>query len=339
MAGFRKAKAEQAAIKMGVYGPPGSGKTLTSLLVAEGLAGVAGKRIAFVDTERGTDFYCKAVPERVVHPDAFDFDALYTRSIVEILEAIEKLDPSTYGVVVIDSISHVWDAAMAAYKGKRTSIGTIPMSAWGEIKKPYKALMAALLSSPIHVIICGRQANEMAENETGDMTKVGVKMRAEGETQYEPHITIRMEATRAQKGKPSEVLAIVEKDRTGILQGKVIPSPNFDRLVKPILPLLGETQAKVETEDETGQRDADAMVKAEHDRARDSQKLLVQLRADMDRASTISREELDAASKRITPAIKKQMLPSHVAELREHYQRLVANAPAAAAVTSEEVTA
>ena len=27
MAGFRKAKAEQAALKMGIYGPPGSGKT------------------------------------------------------------------------------------------------------------------------------------------------------------------------------------------------------------------------------------------------------------------------------------------------------------------------
>ena len=38
MAGFRKAKAEQAALKIGLYGPPGSGKTFTSLLIAEGLA-------------------------------------------------------------------------------------------------------------------------------------------------------------------------------------------------------------------------------------------------------------------------------------------------------------
>jgi Cdc6-like AAA superfamily ATPase len=44
MAGFRKAKAEQAALKMGVYGPPGSGKTFTSLLLAEGLGKVSGKR-------------------------------------------------------------------------------------------------------------------------------------------------------------------------------------------------------------------------------------------------------------------------------------------------------
>ncbi len=38
MAGFQRAKAEQAALKMGIYGPPGAGKTFTSLLVAEGLA-------------------------------------------------------------------------------------------------------------------------------------------------------------------------------------------------------------------------------------------------------------------------------------------------------------
>ena len=38
MAGFRKAKAEQAALKIGFYGAQGSGKTFTALLIAEGLA-------------------------------------------------------------------------------------------------------------------------------------------------------------------------------------------------------------------------------------------------------------------------------------------------------------
>ena len=38
MSGFRKAKAEQAALKIAMYGPPGSGKTFTTLLLAEGLA-------------------------------------------------------------------------------------------------------------------------------------------------------------------------------------------------------------------------------------------------------------------------------------------------------------
>ena len=107
MAGFRKAKAEQAALKMGIYGPPGSGKTFTSLLIAEGIAKLQGKRVAMVDTERGSDFYCQSVPTRQVHPEAFDFDALYTRSITETLAAIRGLSTDEYGIVVINRKSVV----------------------------------------------------------------------------------------------------------------------------------------------------------------------------------------------------------------------------------------
>ena len=153
MAGFKKAKAEQAALKLGIYGPPGSGKTFTSLLIAEGLAALTGKRTAYVDTEHGTDFYCQTVKTRRVHPEAFDFDAIYTRSITEAAAAIKALSPDEYSVIVIDSITHFWEAVIAAYSGKLTSVGTIPMHAWGKIKKPYKDLMNFLLSSPMHFII------------------------------------------------------------------------------------------------------------------------------------------------------------------------------------------
>src|ERR1700730_13244457 len=115
MSGFRKAKAEQAALKNAIYGPPGSGKSFTTLLLAEGLAKREGKRIAYVDTEHGTDFYCKDVPERAVHPEAFDFDAIYTRSLMEVLREVKALDPSIYCVIVIASITHLWEAARAAY--------------------------------------------------------------------------------------------------------------------------------------------------------------------------------------------------------------------------------
>ena len=90
---FQKAMPEQAALKVSMYGPPGSGKTFTALLMAEGLVNRDGKRIAYVDTEHGTDFYAKAVPARSVHPEAFDFDALYTRSLSKTLEAVQALDP------------------------------------------------------------------------------------------------------------------------------------------------------------------------------------------------------------------------------------------------------
>ena len=131
---FQKPQALKAALKMALYGPAGSGKTFTALLIAEGLARHCGKRIAFVDTERGTNFYTQPVEQRRVHPAAFDIDILHSRSITEVIAAVRALDLSTRGALIIDSISHLWDAAIAAYTGKKTKAGTVPLHAWGSIK-------------------------------------------------------------------------------------------------------------------------------------------------------------------------------------------------------------
>ncbi len=320
MAGFRKAKAEQAAIKMGLYGPPGSGKTFTALLLAEGLAALSKKRVAYIDTEHGTDFYCQAVPTRAVHPEAFDFDALYSRSLTDALSAVRSLKTEEHGVIVLDSVTHLWEAAMAAYAGRTTSIGTIPMQAWGKIKKPYKDLMALLLSTPMHVIICGRQKTVYAaDEETEELKATGVTMRAEGETPYEPHILIRMESVRPKKtNETATIFAYAEKDRTGVLSGRSFQNPNFDSLCKPLLSLLGDKQAVMETSDETSTRDAEALAGQDKERETGSAELLRNFKARIDLAT--DKKALTAIGKEITPQTKAQMLPAHVAELRDHYQ-------------------
>lgn len=320
MSGFRKAKAEQASLKIGVYGPPGSGKTFTSLLMAEGLAKLTGKRIAYVDTERGTDFYCKTVPARKMHPEAFDFDALYTRSLTDVLANVRGLSADEYGVVVLDSITHLWEAAIAAYGGRQTSAGTIPMHAWGKIKRPYKDLMNALLSSPMHAIICGRQGTEYAtDEETEELKAIGLKMKAEGETAYEPHILLRMEAIKPRKtNEVAQIVAYAEKDRTGVLAGRSFVNPTFDSLCTPVLGLLSGTQAKIETVDATAGIDAEALAKQEQERAEKSAELLRQFSARIDLAKDA--DEVKAIGKEITPQIKAQMIPADVATLREKYQ-------------------
>jgi hypothetical protein len=320
MAGFRKAKAEQAAIKMGLYGPPGSGKTFTALLLAEGLAALSGKRVAYIDTERGTDFYCQAVASRAVHPEAFDFDALYTRAISEVLNSVRTLNTDTYGVIVLDSVTHLWEAAMAAYGGKLTSAGTIPMHAWGKIKKPYKDLMAILLATPMHVLICGRQKTVYGEDdETGELKAEGVTMRAEGETPYEPHILIRMESVKPKKtNEVARIYAYAEKDRTGVLSGRSFENPNFDSLCKPLLSLLGDKQARMATGDESAAQDAEALLEQDRARAAESSELLREYSAKIDLAKTGA--DLKAIGKDITPQLKARMLPADVSTLREKYQ-------------------
>lgn len=320
MSGFRKAKAEQAALKIGMYGPPGSGKTFTALLIAEGLSILSKKRIAFIDTEHGTDFYCQAVPTRGVHPGAFDFDALYTRSLTDALASVRELSAEQHAVIVVDSVTHLWEAAMAAYSGRITSIGTIPMHAWGKIKRPYKDLMAALLSSSMHVVICGRQKIVYTEDEeTEELKATGVTMRAEGETPYEPHILIRMEAIRPKKtNEVASIIAYAEKDRTGVLAGRSFVNPTFDALCRPLLGLLGATQAQMETLDQVAAKDAERLIFEETNRMALSQDLLREWSAKIDLVTNSS--ELVEVGKKITPQLKAQMLPADVAILREKYQ-------------------
>lgn len=247
---FKKAEPKQAFLKIAFYGPQGTGKTASALLLAEGLAKVSGKRVAYIDTEHGTDFYAKDVKERLWHPRGFDFDAIYTRSLLEVVEAVKGIDTAKYGVLVIDSDSHIWEAAQAAYAGRLTKVGTIPVQAWQAIKKPYKEYRTAGMNLPVHFIICGRQTGDWDTNEeTGQMEKVGVKMRSEAETPYEPHILVRMYQARSNGDgfDRGQCVAYFEKDRTGLFTGKSIAEPNF-KTFEPILALLGLEQAQIEAD-------------------------------------------------------------------------------------------
>jgi hypothetical protein len=321
MAKFMKANPQQARLKISMYGPPGSGKTFTALLQAEGLAKKAGKRIAYVDTERGTDFYAKAVANRKVHPEAFDFDALYTKSLREVIDAVKSLSPNEHGVIVLDSISHLWDAAMDAYNGRKTKLDGIPMHAWGKIKKPYKDLVAWLISSPFHVFILGRQKNLFEnDDESGEMKKIGVGMRAEGETAYEPHVCIRMEArTNPENTTQSMYMAHVEKDRSGILAGNVIKNPGY-ATIEPLLLLLGDTQAAQEDEEERQAKDAE-LLDREDDKALEKEQksigILTDLQAKIATASKLA--DLNVVGEECKKQ-KRYMLEEHLRVLHELYR-------------------
>jgi len=320
---FTKADPKQAKLKIGLYGPAGSGKTFTALLLAEGLAAREKKRIAYVDTERGTDFYAKAVPGRKVHPLAFDFDALYTKSLRETLDAVKGLDFATYNVLVIDSISHIWEAAINTYAerdgAKLTKIGTIPIWAWASIKKPYKELLTFTLNAPMHVIYCGRQANVFEEDtDSGDIKKVGVKMRAEGETPYEPHILGRMEGKR-NPGNALETFYCVyfEKDRTGVLSGKEFVNPNFDTFLPVCLLLSGTEQGQMQSTEEVTEQDAALYEQQEDKREKKdkvSRELMAEYQGKIMACGTIS--ELGALWQEINK-IRRKLAEEHLVVLTE----------------------
>jgi hypothetical protein len=324
MTTFHKPQALKAALKMALFGAAGVGKTFTSLLIAEGLARHSGKRIAFVDTENGTNFYTQEVAQRRVHPAAFDIDVLYTKSITEVLAAVRGIDHATHGVLVIDSISHLWDACKNAFSGRLTKAGTIPLNAWTTIKRPYRDLMHLLLTSPVHVLICGRQGNDFAEDEvSGELKNLGFKMRAEGETSYETDVLLRLENRKEHKKAVAVPTAHVEKDRTGVLAGQTIPWPGFDNIGKPLLGLLGTTQAALLTDEEVGVQDAEALARQEKEHVQRSEELAGKYTARLLRTETLA--ELQQIGGELTAAVKSRLAAPDLARVRKVYgERLAA---------------
>jgi hypothetical protein len=313
---FKKAASQQAFIKASLYGPPGSGKTYTSLLVAEGLAKKMGKRVAYIDTEHGTDFYATDIPARKSHPKAFDFDAIYTRSLSEVLRELKALDTNVYGVFVLDSITHLWRSTMDAYVGKKTGVNqeSIPMHAWGPIKKPYKEMMNLLMAMPVHVFICGRQKNVFENDDSDKMVKVGVAINAEGETAYEPHICARLETRPSTLDQTqSTVYMYCEKDRSSVLQGRTITNPNFATFAPVLDVLTASEQAPAEDEDQRISDDSEIGSTLEAAKAAKSAEVYAALSASLSHAATVA--DLGTFSVAVKKA-KKTLTEEHMEALR-----------------------
>ncbi len=289
---FTKAVSSQAFFKVGLYGKAGTGKTFTSLLWAEGLAKRERKRIAYVDTEHGCDFYAMHIPERKVHPEAFDFDVLVTRSLMETVDAVQNIDPNEYGVVVIDSITHLWEAARAAYTGKVLATGGIPIQAWGAIKKPYKRLMSLFLDGNFHALLCGREGVVLDKDEEGELTVTGTKMKAEGESPHEPHILGRMVTERDDQGGYI-IEMFCEKDRSGILTGRTFHWPNYATIEPVVQYLSGGEQGKLGMPEDATEKDVAAQERQGEMAAQEKKTLFEQIRTVILAARTT--EQLNAA--------------------------------------------
>lgn len=148
---FRPAKREQIPLLLGVAGGTGSGKTMSALLLARGIA--QGAPFAFIDTENGRGLhYADAFPE-MQHGS---IEAPFRPE--KYADAIQA-GAESFPVVVVDSMSHEWagdggcldwhDELMGGDQKKN-------LSAWIEPKKQHKRMLTKLLQVNAHVILCFR---------------------------------------------------------------------------------------------------------------------------------------------------------------------------------------
>jgi len=156
---FLPARRENVPLLIGLAGGTGSGKTLSALKIAQGLAGDRG--FAVIDTENG---------RALEYADSFAFDhrPLHAPFRPErYAEAVAKAAADGAPVIVIDSGSHAYAGEgglldwheeeltrMAGDDYKKREAMTF--AAWVKPKQAQKRFVSQLLQVPAHVIVCLR---------------------------------------------------------------------------------------------------------------------------------------------------------------------------------------
>lgn len=239
---FRPAEVTTAKLKMGLMGKQGSGKTYTATLVAIGLVKLmrelrlpeGNRPIAFLDTEKGSDW---VVPH--VRAAGIELFTAKTRAFTDLCAAITEAE-ATASVLLIDSLTHFWNEFRSAYMRakKRTRL---QFDDWAFLKGEdgWQQFTDRFINSNVHIIFAGRAGDEY-ENEVNEDTgkreiyKSGIKMKAEGETGYEPDLFVLMERQMNMATKRDEHIAHVLKDRSTLLDGQEFVEPNFESFLPHI---------------------------------------------------------------------------------------------------------
>jgi hypothetical protein len=129
-----------APLKLLVYGGWKTGKTTVALSFGRG-----GRRLAVIDTERGTAQYDGLVP----------FTRAYAFTVAEVLPLIAEIRADagkSIDVLAVDGISILWQNLQPAKE--------ISQQAWGVIKRQWFQLINQITALPIPVILTAREHEE-----------------------------------------------------------------------------------------------------------------------------------------------------------------------------------
>jgi hypothetical protein len=200
------AKRQQAKIKLGIQGCSGSGKTMSSLLIAFGLCGDWNK-IAVIDTENySASLYAHLGAFKVLNIAAPFSPEKY-------IEAITLCENASMEVIIIDSISHEWEGT-GGILDIHSSMQGNSFTNWSKLTPRHNGFVQAILQSPCHIIGTVRTKQEYVLSEKNGKQvpeKVGLKGVTREGMDYE--FTIMLDIN-------IKHLASASKDRTGLFMDK-----------------------------------------------------------------------------------------------------------------------
>jgi hypothetical protein len=246
--GLLQPSSDAGFLKAGFLGFAGTGKTHTAFELALGVREhfhLTGP-LAMFDTEKGSDYWTRRIEARTGQP----LLVVRSRSLADLLTTTNEAIERGVSVLIVDSISHVWEEVMRSYlrdlqeaqrKAGRRPTTRLEFQDWGTIKGAWGVWPVAYLNSAIHIIVCGRAGYEYdyEENERGkrELVKTGIKMKAEGEFGFEPSLLVEMSKDMDLDSRAIAITARVIKDRFDLLNGKEFKDPTFESFAPHVLAL------------------------------------------------------------------------------------------------------
>jgi len=241
---FKKATKQVAYARIGGFGPMGSGKTTLMALLALYLSKTyhGGAPVAFLDTEKGSDFV-----EPYFAAEGVELLVDKTRAFVDLRDAHAQALRSGACVLVADSLTHFWQELLRTVKGEGRHFN---IKMIGEAKERWAEFTENYDRAPIHYLVAGRLGydweNVDIEDEDGKITseliKGGSKMKAEGDFSYEPDLVLELSSAddpdaadykklkkgnRIKKLASSQIhIANVKKCRVRALNGQMFSWPD-----------------------------------------------------------------------------------------------------------------
>jgi hypothetical protein len=173
---FQVVEATRQAVPMliSLSGTSGSGKTLSGILLASGIA--SGGTVGLIDAENGRGtLYADSPMVKSALPKGYKYlqiNAPYTPA--RYIKAIQAMEAAGVTVCLIDSTSHEWEGEGGctdiAEKNKRGG-----MANWASAKLEHKRFLAYCLSSQMHIIFCLRARDKVKITPDKQVIPIGIQ--------------------------------------------------------------------------------------------------------------------------------------------------------------------
>lgn len=221
----RKAKREKLIAAVGFAGPSGAGKTLSAIITAYGMMKEKypeateeeiWDKIALVDTEHERSLVYEGVSVGDVKIGQFLFislDAPYTLSRYE--QAVKAAKNAGAEVVVLDSISHAWEAEGGLLDVQQDKGGNF--QAWREVNPIYAKFIDLVtgVTFKIHTLSSMRTKQEyhVGATETGKLTvqKLGLKTVQRDSLEYELQLVFNIDMDHIAKPAKDNTLGMFDR--------------------------------------------------------------------------------------------------------------------------------